>query len=27
VYYNVAGPSNITAQQSWQLFLGMDLRF
>ncbi|HEV8244741.1 MAG TPA: porin, partial [Polyangiaceae bacterium] len=27
VYYNVAGPSNATAQQSWQLFLGMDLRF
>ena len=27
VYYNVSGPSNLTAQQSWQLFLGMDLRF
>jgi len=27
VYYNVAGQSNLTAQQSWQLFLGMDLRF
>jgi hypothetical protein len=27
VYYNISGPSNLTAQQSWQLFLGMDLRF
>jgi len=27
VYYNIAGQSNLTAQQSWQLFLGMDLRF
>lgn len=26
-YYNISGPSNATAQQSWQLFLGMDLRF
>lgn len=26
-YYNVTGPSNATAQQSWSVFLGMDLRF
>jgi len=26
-YYNVAGPTNTTAGQSWSLFLGMDLRF
>jgi hypothetical protein len=26
-YYNAAGPSNAVAQQSWGLFLGMDLRF
>jgi hypothetical protein len=26
-YYSVGGPSNATSQQSWSLFLGMDLRF
>lgn len=26
-YYNTTGPSNLTAQQSWSVFLGMDLRF
>jgi len=26
-YYNSTGPSNATAQQSWSVFLGMDLRF
>ncbi len=27
IYYNVAGPSNAVAQQSWLVMLGMDLRF
>jgi outer membrane protein OmpU len=27
VFYNVAGPSNASAQQSWMALLGMDLRF
>jgi hypothetical protein len=26
-YYNLAGPSNATAAQSWAILLGMDLRF
>lgn len=27
LYYNAAGPSNVTNAQSWGLLLGMDLRF
>jgi len=27
VFYNIAGPSNASAQQSWMALLGMDLRF
>ena len=27
IYYNVSGPSNAVAQQSWAVMLGMDLRF
>jgi hypothetical protein len=26
-YYIASGPSNAVAQQSWSIFLGMDLRF
>ena len=27
IYYNLSGPSNAVAQQSWAVMLGMDLRF